>query len=275
MSHLTQMAGLTVQNFVSAAVGIAVAVALVRGLDAAAVGDDRELLGRPHALDDPRPAPALARARARARRARASSRRSRGQRRRRRSRGRRRRSLAGPSRARRRSRSSARTAAAPATRTPRTRSRTRTPFTNLLEMFALLAIPFALTYRVRPSRRRPAPGLGDLRRDVRPLDRLGGHRDWPSKSRATRASRRPARADAREHGGQGGPFRRGRDRPLRRVDDRHLDRRGDRRTRQLHAARRRRSAREHDARRGSPGRRRRGAVRDARSSRCSRSSSPA
>ncbi len=32
MSHLTQMAGLTVQNFVSAAVGISVAVALVRGL---------------------------------------------------------------------------------------------------------------------------------------------------------------------------------------------------------------------------------------------------
>ena len=32
MSHLTQMAGLAVQNFVSAAVGIAVAVALVRGI---------------------------------------------------------------------------------------------------------------------------------------------------------------------------------------------------------------------------------------------------
>jgi K+-transporting ATPase ATPase A chain len=32
MSHLTQMAGLAVQNFVSAAVGIAVAVALIRGL---------------------------------------------------------------------------------------------------------------------------------------------------------------------------------------------------------------------------------------------------
>jgi K+-transporting ATPase ATPase A chain len=32
MSHLTQMIGLTVQNFVSAAVGIAVAVALIRGL---------------------------------------------------------------------------------------------------------------------------------------------------------------------------------------------------------------------------------------------------
>ena len=32
MAHLTQMSGLAVQNFVSAAVGIAVAVALVRGL---------------------------------------------------------------------------------------------------------------------------------------------------------------------------------------------------------------------------------------------------
>ena len=32
MSHLTQMAGLTVQNFVSAAVGLAVAIALVRGI---------------------------------------------------------------------------------------------------------------------------------------------------------------------------------------------------------------------------------------------------
>ncbi len=32
MSHLTQMAGLTVQNFVSAAVGLSVAVALIRGL---------------------------------------------------------------------------------------------------------------------------------------------------------------------------------------------------------------------------------------------------
>jgi potassium-transporting ATPase potassium-binding subunit len=32
MSHLTQMAGLTVQNFVSAAVGIAVAIAVIRGI---------------------------------------------------------------------------------------------------------------------------------------------------------------------------------------------------------------------------------------------------
>ena len=36
MGHLVQMAGLTVQNFVSAAVGMAVAVALVRGFVRAA-----------------------------------------------------------------------------------------------------------------------------------------------------------------------------------------------------------------------------------------------
>jgi len=32
MSYLTQMAGLTVQNFVSAATGMAVMVALIRGI---------------------------------------------------------------------------------------------------------------------------------------------------------------------------------------------------------------------------------------------------
>ena len=36
MGHLVQMAGLTVQNFVSAAVGMAIAVALIRGLSAGA-----------------------------------------------------------------------------------------------------------------------------------------------------------------------------------------------------------------------------------------------
>ena len=47
MSYLTQMAGLAVQNFVSAAVGIAVLAAVVRGISQAVVGDDRQLLGRP------------------------------------------------------------------------------------------------------------------------------------------------------------------------------------------------------------------------------------
>ncbi len=47
MGHLVQMAGLAVQNFVSAAVGIAVAVALVRGFARAEDRPARQLLGRP------------------------------------------------------------------------------------------------------------------------------------------------------------------------------------------------------------------------------------
>ena len=87
--------------------------------------DDRQLLGRPHALRHAHPAPALRRARTRARRARARSRASTASPRPVRSRARRRRSPAGRSRARRRSRSSARTAAGRSTRTRRIRSRTR------------------------------------------------------------------------------------------------------------------------------------------------------
>jgi K+-transporting ATPase ATPase A chain len=52
MSYLTQMAALTVQNFVSAATGMAVLVALIRGI-----------LDRCYAERDPHPAPAVCRAR--------------------------------------------------------------------------------------------------------------------------------------------------------------------------------------------------------------------
>ena len=64
MSHLTQMAGLTVQNFVSAAVGIAVAVALDPRADPPPQRHDRELLGRSGPHDDSRPAAARDRRRA-------------------------------------------------------------------------------------------------------------------------------------------------------------------------------------------------------------------
>ncbi len=47
MGHTVQMVGLTVQNFVSAAVGLAVAVALIRGFVAASDRPARQLLGRP------------------------------------------------------------------------------------------------------------------------------------------------------------------------------------------------------------------------------------
>ena len=55
MGHLVQMAGLTVQNFVSAAVGIVVAVALVRGVRRTRVRGDRELLGGPRPRHRPGP----------------------------------------------------------------------------------------------------------------------------------------------------------------------------------------------------------------------------
>ena len=45
--HLVQMAGLAVQNFVSAAVGMAVAIALVRGFARRHASRARQLLGRP------------------------------------------------------------------------------------------------------------------------------------------------------------------------------------------------------------------------------------
>ena len=48
MGHLVQMAGLAVQNFVSAAVGMCIVVALIRGLGPPDGSHARQLLGRPH-----------------------------------------------------------------------------------------------------------------------------------------------------------------------------------------------------------------------------------
>ena len=65
MAHLTQMAGLTVQNFVSAATGIAVAVAVIRGFARASAQERRQLLGRPDPHHPLRAAAHLRRHRAR------------------------------------------------------------------------------------------------------------------------------------------------------------------------------------------------------------------
>ncbi len=67
MSYLTQMLGLAVQNFLSAATGIAVLVALIRGFVRRNAQRRRQLLGRHDARDALRAAAAVARARARAR----------------------------------------------------------------------------------------------------------------------------------------------------------------------------------------------------------------
>ena len=74
MGHLVQMAGLTVQNFVSAAVGIAVVVALVRGFARHGGRRAGELLGRPGADLPARAAAARLRRRDRVHRRRAWSR---------------------------------------------------------------------------------------------------------------------------------------------------------------------------------------------------------
>ena len=59
MSYLTQMLALAVQNFVSAATGIAVLAGADPRLRAPLGGDHRQLLGRPDALDALHPAAAL------------------------------------------------------------------------------------------------------------------------------------------------------------------------------------------------------------------------
>ena len=59
MSYLSQMLGLTVQNFVSAASGMAVLVALIRGLARRSADDDRQLLVRPGAVDRLHPVAAV------------------------------------------------------------------------------------------------------------------------------------------------------------------------------------------------------------------------
>src|SRR6266508_4230386 len=66
MSNLTQMTGLTVQNFVSAAAGMAVMAALIRAGPPARL-DARQLLGRPHPNRGADPAADVVPARARAR----------------------------------------------------------------------------------------------------------------------------------------------------------------------------------------------------------------
>ena len=144
MGYVTQMAGLAVQNFVSAAVGIVVVIALIRGfmrkktdrlgnfwVDLTRVvvrlllpfsvdrrdhpdGDRRDRQLHHHAPD-----PLAGRRRSRPWSAARWPR-------------------------RRSSRSSATTAAASSTPTPRTRSRTRTRSRNWFEIFLLLVIPFAL-----------------------------------------------------------------------------------------------------------------------------------
>ena len=235
MSHLTQMAGLTVQNFVSAATGIAVAVAVIRGfarVSARSVGNFWVDLTRitlfvllpicvvfalvliclGHAAD--------------------ARRRGRGDDARRRA----------PDHRHRPGRLADRDQDA---RHQRRRLLQRQRRASVREPDRGRELPAdgldlrprrGAHQRLRPHGRRRAPGLGDPRRDGRPLHR---RRRRHLLGRGGRQPARPrARHRRRQHGGQGGPLRPGALGALRRHHHRRLLRRGQRHARQLHAARR-------------------------------------
>ena len=265
MSYLTQMAGLAVQNFLSAATGIVVAIALIRGFARHARAQHRQLLGRPDARDAVRAAAAVAGARARAGIA-----------------GRdpelqplqgrdhgggadlpaaqdrcRRQCPQGCGRQpgagdrhhphadacrwarwprRRASRSSAPTAAASSTPTRRTRTRTRPRCRTSLEMLAILLIPAAPHLHLRPHGRGHPPGLGGARRHGDPVHRAAA-RSTVSQRAAGQPAASPqlgvdqaAERDAvrRQHGRQGGALRHRRLGAVRHRHHRDLLRRGQR-----------------------------------------------
>ena len=139
-----------------------------------------------------------------------------------------------------------------------------TPLTNFVELVLIFAIPAALTYT-----------YGRMARDTR--------QGWAIFAAmavlffagvvvayGAEAGKQPGAGSlavdhgAGQHGGQGGPLRRRELRALRDGHDRRLLRRGELDARQLHAARRARAPRQHPARRGDLRRRRRRSLRDAR-----------
>ena len=131
------------------------------------------------------------------------------------------------------------------------------PFTNLLEIALLLVIPFALTgtFGKMVGNRRQGYALAAVMASLWLGSVLLA---WAFEAAAQSAGRggRGRRRRGRQHGGQGGAVRRPRQRRLRRLDDRHVDRCGDRLARLDDPVRGRCRARQHDALRGLAGRRR-------------------
>ena len=258
------MAGLAVHNFVSAAAGAAVVVALIRGSSrrrtntlgnfwvdlvahdrshprpagdrvharAREPGCDPELPRLPHRHDGHRPDaddPRWTR-----------------------------------SRARRRSRRSARTAAGRYNANSSHPFENPNPITNILEIWMLLAIPFALHVDVREDGRRRETGHRRCStRDVRALARDLARRDGVRVERQPASSPPPARtrrSPRRSRGGnmegketRFGPAASG---LFAAATTGTSTGSVDSHARQLHADRRRGPAREHHARRGRPGRHR-------------------
>ena len=141
-------------------------------------------------------------------------------------------------------------------------------FTNFLEDIAILLIPMAQVFMFGRMVGAHAPGLGDLGRDVRPHGRRRGDH-LPGRAarlagpaRLRREHHRRLAAERRQHAGQGGALRDRRHVSLGVDDHQRLQRLGERRARRAHADRRRGAARQHVLRRGDLGRRRLGPLRN-------------
>ena len=234
MSHLTQMAGLTVQNFVSAAVGIAVAVALVRGLFAT-LDDDRQLLGRPHARNGSCARPLAVvialllasqgvvqsvRGPAEARTVEGAAR-----------------DLPGPVASQEAIKELGTNGGGIVNANSAHPFENPTGFTSLVENWRCWD-PVCARVRVRPARRGSAAGVRAVRSDVRALDRFGRPRDEFGLDGNPRIE-----ASAPNMEGKEVRFGAANVGPLRRVDDGDVDGGGDRLARQLHPSRRRGAAR--------------------------------
>ena len=172
MSYLSQMAGLAVQNFVSAAVGMAVLAAVVRGIARRSRSDARQLLARPLPLarlhpaaarDRPRRDPDLAGRRRRPSTRHATAHDAPGRARRR--------SRAARPPPRSRSSSSARTAAASTTRTRPFPFENPNGLTNFLEMLAILLIPAGQVFMFGKMVGARRHALGGIRSHARRLRR--------------------------------------------------------------------------------------------------------
>ena len=188
MSYLTQMTGLTVQNFVSAATGIAIAIALIRGFARRSTPARSATSGSistratlyvllpicivVHARSSSRAACRRTSTPTRAITTLGGATQT---------------AAAGTGRlARKRSRCSAPTAAASSTPTPPTRSRTRRRSPTSSRCCSIFAIPAGLTYTFGKMVGNTQAGLGDLRRDERALPRSASpSRPSPSRT-ATR-----------------------------------------------------------------------------------------
>ncbi len=116
------------------------------------------------------------------------------------------------------------------------------PITNMLQIWMLLAIPFAFPWMFGKMAGSLKQGSGGVERDARALARRVRVRDGLRSQRQLEAEQRRRHADRnvdagrRQHGGQGDAVRVRDLRPVRIVDDRHVD--GRRSTRSTTASRR-------------------------------------